>query len=158
MDRRTFLAATAGGMAAFLADSPVRAGLFGKKTIKWQRNYGDARQAAAAKGRPMLVVFGASWCTFCHKLERETLGDSAIVRQVERQFVPVHLDYDKDEDIAQSLDVESLPCSLVVLPNGDVVVKKVGFMKPAEYRKLLDDALEQMAAPAGRVQPASGRR
>lgn len=93
----------------------------------------------------MLVVFGASWCTYCHKLERETLADKRITSLVEREFIPVHLDFDRDSKIAKVLEVEKLPCTVVLSPQADLLNKLEGYAQFKEYHQALQTALEKRA-------------
>ena len=67
--------------------------------LRWFQNLKTAHKLAVQQDKPLLIVFGASWCTFCHKLERETLGDKRMIAAVERDFIPVHLDFDRDAKV-----------------------------------------------------------
>jgi len=149
MDRRNFclqligtglaLPSILAGMSADAADPPV------PQKIKWHRSLKAAHQLATEADKPMLIVFGASWCHYCHKLERETLADKRLVAAIERDFVPVHLDFDRDAKIAKILDVERLPCTVVLSPDADLLVKAEGFKDYKGYVKILQASLEQRA-------------
>ena len=41
--------------------------------IGWHGDLNQAHQLSVSTGKPMLIVFHASWCGFCTKLERQTL-------------------------------------------------------------------------------------
>ncbi|MBM4076369.1 MAG: thioredoxin family protein [Planctomycetes bacterium] len=111
--------------------------------IKWNHSLKSAHKTAIELDRPMLIVFGASWCTFCHKLERETLGDKRIAAIVNRDFIPVHLDFDRDSKVAKILEVESLPCTVILSPQADLLLKKEGYAEPKEFSRTLQAALER---------------
>ena len=113
--------------------------------IKWYKDLKSAHKVAAESEKPVLIVFGASWCGFCHKLERETLTDQKLVQLVEKEFVAVHLDFDRDEKIAKILDVEKLPCTVILSPEADLLAHEVGFNKPKQYTQILTTALERRA-------------
>ena len=91
----------------------------------------------------MMILFGASWCTFCHKLERETLSDRQTVAFIEREFIPVHLDFDKERKVAKILEAESLPCTVILTPDADLLMRSIGYAEPKEYRATLASALEK---------------
>ena len=90
-----------------------------------------------------MIVFGASWCTYCHKLERETLTDKRITSFIEREFIPVHLDFDKESKVAKILEVERLPCTVFLTPQADLLFRTEGFANVKEFQSTLDSVLEK---------------
>ena len=123
------------------ADSPLPGP--GVSKVRWHKNLDTAHKLAVESDKPMLIVFGASWCTYCHKLERETLADKRLVAVIERDFVPVHLDFDKDAKVAKILEVERLPCTVVLSPEADLLHRFEGFADYKGYTKSLAAALEK---------------
>ncbi len=113
--------------------------------INWHKDLRSAHKVAVAENKPLLVVFGASWCGYCHKLERETLGDKAVAGLITKEFVPVHLDFDKDTKVAKILDVESLPCTVILTPDADLLVHNTGYSNVRQYTEVLDSALAKQA-------------
>lgn len=111
--------------------------------IRWNYSLKAAHKISIEQDKPLLIVFGASWCTYCHKLERETLGDKRITAIVERDFVPVHLDFDRDGKIAKILEVERLPCTVILSPQADLLMKHEGYAQYKEYNQSLLTALER---------------
>lgn len=110
--------------------------------VQWQPNLRAAHRAAVASNRPILVVFGASWCYYCKKLEAETLNDPTVAQIVNTNFIPLHLDFDRDNQIAKVLEVKSLPTTVVLSPNADMLGSIVGYVNTAEMRVSLKDARE----------------
>jgi thiol-disulfide isomerase/thioredoxin len=151
MDRRQFLNQFAGfslGVAicegGLQAETP-RAGIAGGTKLNWQRNLKVAHKLAVQQDKPIMIVFGASWCTFCRKLENETLNDKKTMAMIERDFIPVHLDFDRDEKIAKILEVERLPCTVILTPDADLLLKAEGYAEPKEFQTKLHAALEKRA-------------
>lgn len=105
--------------------------------LKWQSNLQSAHKVATAENKPMLLVFGADWCHYCKKLERETLNSNEIAQYVNETFVPVHLDADKDKKVAEILKVSSLPCTIVLSPEANLLGRIDGFYTSAPYYKQL---------------------
>lgn len=143
MDRRQFCWSLAGGGAA-LAYGVVTQAAFQPK-IQWNKDLKTAHKLAVQRNKPILIVFSASWCTYCHKLLRETLGERPMVAFVEQNFIPVVLDYDKDTRIAKILEVESLPCTVVLSPQADLLVQSSGFAQAPAFRETLQTALDKHA-------------
>ncbi len=107
------------------------------QTIAWQSSLKAAHQAALHQNKPMMLVFGAEWCGFCKKLEKTTLSNVQLAKYINTTFVSVHIDVDEQEQVAQILEVKSLPCTIILSPDADLLGRFEGFMQPAPmYQKL----------------------
>lgn len=122
---------------------PLTAAPAAKSKIKWQKDLRSAHDAAVEQKKPLLLVFGASWCTFCHKLHRETFTDRTLAAFIDREFVAVTLDFDDEKKVVEILEVEQLPCTIVLSPEADLLLKSIGFAKPEAYQKKLQQALDK---------------
>ena len=120
----------------------------------WHLDLQKAHLVAKQENKPMLVVFGATWCKYCKKLEQETLSDPRMQQYIQQHFVPVHLDLDEQAKIGKILEVKSLPCTVVLSPNADLLGKIVGYKDVAGMQEQLDKALQTGAV----LQQASGSR
>jgi thioredoxin-related protein len=131
--------------SAILAEGP-------RNGLKWRSDLFTAHQESVRDGKPMLLVFGADWCVFCKKLEQTTLAEPEMVKYINAHFLPVHIDVDKQKKVASILEVKSLPCTIVLSPEADILGRIEGFEKaPAMHRKLTDARVQQ-----SKIAPASG--
>jgi len=105
--------------------------------IHWQPDLHKAHEIAVKEQKPILLVFGAEWCGYCKKLEQTTLADRDMVRYINDTFVTVHLDADKDTRPCEILDVTSLPCTVVLSADADLLEKFVGYYEKGEYYRKL---------------------
>ncbi len=146
--RRCFCAlALACGTSAWLvqaADPPAGG-------IQWQTDLKVAHRLSQQSQKPMLFVFGADWCTWCKKLEKSTLTDRELVAYINANFVPIHIDADRDPRVVEILEAEALPCAVVLSPNADLLGRIKGFKDAARYRAELAAAQR----PSQTVTPAS---
>ena len=147
MDRRTFCHQLAGsgvlmGILANFADAgpPTPSGT---TKVGWQKSLKTAQKLAIQQDKPLMIVFGASWCTYCHKLDRETLADKRIASFIEREFIPVHLDFDKESKIAKILEVERLPCTVFLTPQADLLLRSEGFANVKEFQSTMSAVLDK---------------
>ena len=121
------------GLSVFAAGPPAGG-------IKWQTDLHAAHRLSRQTNKPMLFVFGADWCTWCKKLEKTTLTDRELVAYINANFVPVHIDADRDPRVVQILEAEGLPCAVVLSPNADLLGRIEGFRDATAYRSALATA------------------
>ncbi len=149
MDRRTFcqqLLGTGigvGSMLQLIDAVPIASAATGATKVPWQKSLKAAQKLALQQDKPMMVVFGASWCTYCHKLDRETFADKRIATFIEREFIPVHLDFDKEPKIAKILEVERLPCTVFLTPQADLLLRSEGFANAKDFQSTLSSVLDK---------------
>lgn len=150
MDRRTFCYQVLGSGLTLATLAPYQSAEAADdeapQRLKWHTNLKAAHKLAIETDKPLLIVFGASWCHYCHKLERETLSDKRMVAAIERDFVPVHLDFDRDKKVAKILEVDRLPCTVVLSPDADLLQKTEGYADYKGYMKILQASLEKRSA------------
>ena len=146
MDRRTFCQQLIGsGMVVGSLSSLVEAGTptTGSSKVQWQKSLKSAQKLAIQQDKPMMIVVGASWCTYCHKLDRETFADKRIATFIEREFIPVHLDFDKEAKVAKILEVERLPCTVFLTPQADLILRTEGYANVKDFQSTLSSVLDK---------------
>src|SRR4051812_6536789 len=79
-----------GVVAVAVLTSPE--GTAAQQEVAWLYDYAKARQAAAEKGKPLLINFGAKPSTYCERLDRGTFSDPIIVRLVNSHYIPLKID------------------------------------------------------------------
>ncbi len=105
--------------------------------IAWMTNEEAARAKADAEGKPMLIDFGAEWCTACKELEHETFPDSNV-RTEAQKFVTLRVDATDDEDkevirLKDKYKVVGLPTVIMLDKTGKEVVRFNEFVKPDKF-------------------------
>lgn len=106
-------------------------------------------QARAAR-KPVLVVFGANWCTDCKVLDMAFKG-GASAPLIERNFKVVKVDvgkFDRNGDIAKAYGVDlrkGIPAVVVLSPAGRVLhATRAGEL--ADARNMGDTAIHDFLA------------
>lgn len=115
-----------------------------KAAVQWQADLDEAHKISVEQKKPMLLVFGAPWCHYCKKLEQTTLTNADLARFINGNFVAVHIDVDQQERVAKILEVESLPCTIVLSPEADLLGRFEGFKQPSEVYAELAKARRAM--------------
>lgn len=62
--------------------------------VKWHTNFQDALRLSQSTSRPIVLFFtGTDWCTWCNKLERESLDTADFVQATKDKLIFVKLDF-----------------------------------------------------------------
>ena len=96
---------------------------FPESTIGWRHDLNTALTEAQAQQRPVLLVFGATWCPPCKKMKREVWPNAKVAETVAAGFVPVYVDVDDEAQskVTANYRVSSIPAVLVLDSNGAVI-------------------------------------
>jgi thioredoxin-related protein len=110
--------------------------------VEWHSDLKAAHKVAVSRDRPILVVVGGPACAYCKLLEKNTLGDAGVSESINKHFIAVHLDFEKDRKVCEALEIESLPTTLVLSHKADVLVEQIGYVDKTRFSKLLNEALD----------------
>lgn len=118
--------------SVLLAAIPASAG-----PIPWHKNLAEARRTVSASRKPLIVVVGAKWCSYCEKMKQQTLNDPAVFRQITEHFVPVMIDADDQPDEARQLNADELPAIIILSSDAKVLTHITGFQSASQLTGLL---------------------
>jgi thioredoxin-related protein len=123
--------------------------------IAWREDLGQAQAEAKSRDLLLWIQFTGPWCINCRRMDRAAFAHPAVVAQSRERFVPVKLRSDEHEALALSLGLSSLPATVLVRPNGEVVDQSEGYLEPERFEAMLATVLrregrspEQVAARA----------
>jgi thiol:disulfide interchange protein DsbD len=109
-----------------------------KATLIWEHvALRDARKKALGTQRPLIVDFGAAWCTACKELDKITFAHEDVRREAGR-FLAVKVDATNDEDpevtaTMSDYKVVGLPTVLVFDSNGNEAIRYTDFVEPDQF-------------------------
>ena len=86
---------------------------FPEQTIHWHHDLKSALNVAIDQKKPILAVFGASWCPPCRTMKRDVWPRPQVSAVVEAGFVPVYVDVDDQTqaDVVSQYHVSAIPRS-----------------------------------------------
>lgn len=143
-------------LASLSACSPGDASASGVRPPVFDaRPYADARAAAAAEGRVLVVKATATWCGPCREMDRTTWRDERVEAWFKEHGIAVAVDVDAEESTAHALGVEAMP-TMIAFRNDVEVDRVVGYRSADDLLAWLDglgrgeravDLLERKAGP-----------
>lgn len=81
-----------------MTSSAAQFAQFGRDVFDWQAKGEEQIQAALkeaeASGRRVLLMLGANWCPWCHRLDAVLRSDAELQPRWERDYVLVRIDVD----------------------------------------------------------------
>lgn len=108
-----------------------------RSKVKWERDLKEALGHAQKDGKLVLVHFGAEWCTWCKKMDADTLASDDVAALCAKSFVSVAVDVDKDKDLVAKYRIERVPTAALLLPEGGLVEILDGYVGVAEFKEWL---------------------
>ncbi len=73
----------------------------------WTENMEAAMKQAAAEDKGLLLNFtGSDWCIWCKRLEKEVFGQEEFLKEAQKQFVLVKLDFPNDKSKLDKKTIE----------------------------------------------------
>lgn len=135
-------------LLAVLVAVPLIARDFPKNSPKFEKSYRSAISDAKKTGKPVILVFSASWCPPCQEMKK-SVYPSKEVQEFHDKFVWAYLDVDdsSNEKAGKTYGVEGIPHIQFVDSEGKAIDKQVGGTSPDEFAKTLASVL-------GKVKPA----
>jgi thioredoxin-related protein len=103
----------------------------------WHRDWNSAWDASQSEGRPMLIFVTNKCCYYCEKMRTETYGNSRVVDDIQREFVPASIDSKQYPEIASKLNVRLYPTTVIIGSDGQVIATKPGYVGPEQLRSWL---------------------
>ena len=143
LNRAGLVAILAFGLVSILPASPVSWAADDPKKINWREDLVQAQAEAKSRDLLLWIQFTGPWCINCRRMDRATFLHAGVINRSRDQFVPIKLRSDEHEALAQSLGLTSLPSTVIVRPNGEVVEKYEGYIEPETFDVTLTDVLRR---------------
>lgn len=122
-----------------------------KALAGWETDLLTATEKAAASDRQILVAFSMQGCPPCRAMEQQVL-DTDEVRRGLKGFVPVHIDIDRQREVANRFEVFGTPTYVVLSVTGEVLARTSGYLPVDAFLAFLNSAkpiLQSSATPVG---------
>ena len=114
------------------------------KSIKWY-SHDEGIAVAYSEGKKIYINFRADWCVYCKRMEKETFSNPAVISYLNKHFISIMVDTDKETKLSNKYGVRALPDSWFLFKNGDIIGRRKGYIKPDTFMKILKSLPEKIA-------------
>lgn len=111
--------------------------------IQWKEYNKTTFSEAKQTGKPLYVLVYADWCHWCKKFETETIETESIRTLLQEQMIPVAVNNDAQPEIGKDLRARLVPTSIILSPDGVLILRFYGFLAAAELKESLEATLTQ---------------
>lgn len=120
---------------------------FPKGSPKFFDRYKAALAEGTKSGKPVIVVFSATWCGPCQAMKKDVYP-SAAVQPYHDKFVWAYLDVDdnSNDKAKKQYGVSGIPHIEIVDATGKSLSQQVGSSSPETFAKKLEDTLKAVPA------------
>ncbi|OGP22646.1 MAG: hypothetical protein A2Z26_07935 [Deltaproteobacteria bacterium RBG_16_66_15] len=105
--------------------------------VRWHEWEPGALSRASVEGKLIFLDIGATWCHWCHVLDRTSLSDPRVVRVLNEDYIPVRVDTDRRPDINERYNQGGWPTTAVLMPDGRLLTGAT-YLPPEALAGLLE--------------------
>ena len=118
--------------------------------IKWGNNLDSAFTIASNSKKIIMIDFMAEWCPPCKKMDNKTFSNTNIIEK-SNKFIPVRIDVDKQQDIAEEYNGNARKYGGIGIPNilfldkeNNLIRQIVGFHNVDQLMGIMDSVLMKL--------------
>jgi uncharacterized protein YyaL (SSP411 family) len=109
------------------------------KTVDWRTTWSDSAFSRAAREHKFVLLdLHAVWCHWCHVMHEITYEDAGVQAAIAKHYVAVSVDADSDPALTSRYGDWGWPATIVLAADGSEIVKRRGYIAPAQMLSLLD--------------------
>jgi thioredoxin-related protein len=120
----------------FLSAGGVSSGLAAADKIDWH-TYENGMARSKFEKKKVFLYFHAEWCAYCAEMDRKTFKDPAVIAALNRNFIPIRVDSERETAAAALFRVKGLPDIWFLAESGEVIGHRPGFVPADQLMKIL---------------------
>ncbi|HSO60043.1 MAG TPA: thioredoxin fold domain-containing protein [Desulfobacterales bacterium] len=113
--------------------------------IEWH-TYDSGMARSKFEKKKVFLHFYADWCKYCADMENKTFKDPAVIAALNRNFIPIRVDSDRDKQTASLYRVKGLPDTWFISESGEVIGHRPGYISTDQLMGLLNVVMTGAAA------------
>jgi len=112
------------------------AGVAAAEGINWHM-YDKGVALGKKTGKRVFLHFYANWCFYCRKMAKETFQDPSVIKYLNKNYIPIRVDSDKDKRTASMYNVRALPSTWFLTEKGERIGNVPGYISSKQLLELL---------------------
>jgi thioredoxin-related protein len=104
--------------------------------ILWY-SYNEGMVLNQKEKKKVFVHFWASWCDYCKKMEANTFSNTSVIAYLNRNYISIKVDSDKEKDLSIEYRVSGLPDNWFLDQNSQKISNRSGYMSPKMFLQVL---------------------
>ena len=109
--------------------------------IDWH-TYESGMARSRFEKKKVFLYFHADWCAYCFEMDRKTFKDPGVIAALNRNFIPIRVDADRERDVVAEYRVKGQPLSLpffvFLYETGEKIAHGAGFITAEKMMKVLN--------------------
>ena len=105
--------------------------------IDWH-TYEAGMSRSKFEKKKVFLYFYAEWCAYCRDMDHKTFKDPSVIGTLNRNFIPIRVDSDRDQAAAALFRVKGLPDSWFLAESGEIIGHRSGFIPADQLMKILN--------------------
>ena len=89
--------------------------------VEWRTWGEEAFAEAQDQEKPVLLSLSATWCSWCHRMDREAYSNPMVAANVNDSFVPIRVDIDRQPRVRERYNMGGFPSTVFATPEGDLL-------------------------------------
>jgi thioredoxin-related protein len=107
------------------------AGNAAEQEINWY-SYQKGIAAAKTEDKKIFLHFYADWCVYCKIMNNKTFKDTSVVEYLNKNFISIRVNSDKERELAQQYKVRGLPTNWFLMETNEKIASRPGYIPPSE--------------------------
>ena len=107
--------------------------VWAQSAVGWQRTLESAKRVAGQTNRLVLIHFWAEYCGACKQMDQDVFSRRDVAAAIEAGYVPVKLNAEHFPATARQYQVTALPTAIILTPQGDVIERLQGAVRPEHF-------------------------
>jgi len=96
-------------------------------------SFEQALDRARETDRALFIDFFTTWCGPCKRLDKETWTDETVRAWLGDRTVPIKIDAEAQEQLADRYEVKGYPTLIFIDGEGEEIERLIGFLPPGEF-------------------------
>lgn len=114
------------------------------REIEWH-SYDDGMARSKFEKKKVFLHFTAEWCFYCGVMEKNTFKDPAIISALNKNFIAIKVDYDRETQTSDFYRVRGLPDSIFIAEDGQIIGHQAGYIPPDRLKLILESIVSEQS-------------